>query len=76
MNDRNESSLSEAPAAQEGDFPLPFDVRVAHIVFKKGVMFSTFLGAARRWHRYAAESAGSGAFLDDLAAAMKGDANG
>ncbi|HKT52902.1 MAG TPA: hypothetical protein VJP88_00505 [Caulobacteraceae bacterium] len=32
------------------DTPLPCDVEVAHIRFRKGVALRTFVNAARRWH--------------------------
>lgn len=36
-----------------GEARLPHDVKVGHTTFRKGVTLSTFVDAARRWHRAA-----------------------
>lgn len=42
------------------DTPLPCDVTVGHTTFHKGVALSTFITAARRWHRVGFPGTASG----------------
>jgi hypothetical protein len=41
------------PSAEPFDMPLPCDVKVGAVTFRKGVRLGTFVDAARRWHREA-----------------------